>query len=285
MALADPPLAPGKMEKPDLASADSSPFAVFTVEQWTAAINKAIVQQAPCLAATGYLAGPWNSYSRPVVLTFPDKVNRMVKGRQAGGRALFNDQVIGRLGKQIAAPVPDVCVATLPQSLIDIEPKVAHMPAGSCHACTFFDNYSDRMGVAHHDLPGNRTGLAKLAILYGWVYASDPQLIYRNAPPRTLLSVDHGHFLGDGPNWTPEVLAGRPAPTPHPWIVDGAKLTPEELKAAAEALRLTTNQALCDAIGSAPVEWDVPISERVALGVYLAKRRLELLNHFNISVS
>lgn len=261
-------------------SSTMSPEAAAHAE-WTVLL--ASVQVEATTSAVTFKRGPFESFSRPVVLVCSDGVSRMVKGKQAGGRALFNDQVVGRLASLIGAPVPPVSIVALSADLIAIEPRLQHMPPGLCHASEFIDECSDRLGVDHTKLAENRRRFARLAILYGWVHANDYQLIYPNADPRRVWSVDHGHFLGDGgPDWTKDILNARGPSEPEPWVVNGASLVQSELHEAALELVAVDKAKIAGAVRSAPSDWNVPDHQCVALCAYLEKRRASLLAYFKI---
>jgi hypothetical protein len=198
---------------------------------------------------------------------------------------LFNDQVVARLAQKLRAPVPPPAIVDLPQELIDIEPNIRHMPAGLCHGSTFLDAHSDRQGVGNATVPENRARFASLAILYGWAYATDHQQIYPNAPPFLVSSVDHGHFIGNGPNWTPDLLASRPPAGADQLIATQASLTADELRQAAAPLAEVLLEDVAAAIAAAPDEWGIPMEHRVALAKYLWKRRGDLLAAYRIQVN
>ena len=62
-----------------------------------------------------------------------DERDYVLKGSQ-NGRKLVADHVVGRLGQLLGAPVGDTSFATIPDELIAIEPQLADVGAGICHA-------------------------------------------------------------------------------------------------------------------------------------------------------
>lgn len=244
---------------------------------WSVLIASAASLPLEVPKAKTFHKGPWASASKPVCVKCSDGIFRVLKGRQAGGRMLFNDQVVARLAQKIGAPVPKPAIVDLPKVLVDAEPSLKHMTDGLCHGSEFLDGHSDRQGVAHHKLDANRSRFALLAILYGWMYATDHQQIYPNTQPHLVVSVDHGHFIGDGPEWTPTVLEQRPVAQPDGVIVAGASLTRGELSAAARCLTAVAPEDIARSIAAAPDVWGVPMTDRLSCAQYIWRRRNELL--------
>jgi len=249
---------------------------------WSKLIGAAPRPEAVAAAQTFHKA--WGSASKPVCVKCSDGIYRVLKAKiddKDSGRGCFNDQVIARLAQKLGAPVPPPSIVILPKVLVDAEPNLKHMPPGPCHASEFRDHHSDRMGVANTGLKENRPRFASLAVLYGWMHASDHQVIYPNDPPPLVLSVDHGHFIGNGsPAWTPEMITARPYASADQTIVTGASLTQEELVEACKPLATITAEEIAEAVGAPPEEWGVSTEHRVALAKYLWKRRTELLTSY-----
>jgi hypothetical protein len=261
--------------------------AVEADPDWTALITAALAARPPItITAQTFHLGPWASASRPVCVKCSDGEFRVLKGMQAGGRMLFNDQVIARLAQSLGAPVPIPEIVELTQAFIDANASVKHMPAGPCHASAYLDKHSDRQGLAHFSLDANRPRFASLAILYGWAFASDHQQIYPNDPPFIVWSVDHGHFVGPGnPNWTPDLLSTRPTAHADQLITAGTSMKNDELVAAAKPLDRLTSKDMADAVAAPPDAWNVPPVDRIAFAAYMWKRRGELLSAYAQALS
>lgn len=154
----------------------------------------------------------WKTASKPVLLRCDDDKEYVVKGQQAG-RMIYNDQVIGKLGKRMEAPVPKVVLVDLPEELINAEPEMSHMTPGVSHGSLFITNSTERENdIMHTDITENVARFARLAALFGWVHANDRQFIYENSRPHLVYSVDHGHFLPKGPAWTVASLNSASSP-------------------------------------------------------------------------
>lgn len=216
----------------------------------------------------------WESDSKPVLVTASDGVDYVVKGIHKG-RVLVNDRVVGLLGALLDAPVGTVALIDVPQELIAMEPEMSHMSPGVSHGTVFLRGCGDRESVAHAT-GDNRERFARLAVLYGWVFASDHQVIYENVPPHTVHSVDHGHFFPGGPPWTEASLAGASPPEADQVLVSQAHLTQDELRAALPQLEAVTDDDLVEIVGGVPTAWGLTIPESVTLVSYLQGRRAQL---------
>lgn len=219
------------------------------------------------------------SFSRPVHVACSDGSEFVIKGLRHDispdemGRAMASDQVIGRLGTAIGAPVGEVGLVVVSEELIEVNPDMNHLKPGTAHGCRWIPGTTDRMWGQYMQEVANRERFAKLAILYGWMHANDHQVIYEEDTPHYAHSVDHGHFLPDAYQWTPVKLEADTTPVPDPHIMEGARLTPKDVANAAEQLSTVTDEVIARAVASPPDEWGITMDERKALAHYIAKRR------------
>lgn len=200
----------------------------------------------------------------------------VVKGRQVG-RAIVNEQVIAQIGLALGAPVGQPALIDVPAELIAAEPAMQHMLPGVSHGTRYLRDCSDRLWIEHVNVAVNRARFALLAVLYGWGHAGDHQLIYANAAPHLVYSVDHGHFFPTGPDWTAPALDQAPSATLYQDIVSTCGLTSAELRAALAALDGVQESAIIRAVAAPPDEWGCTMDERVTMVAFFAKRRSELL--------
>jgi hypothetical protein len=219
----------------------------------------------------------WTSYSHPVLLLCDDNQEYVVKGSQVG-RAIFNDHVIAWLGKALGAPIGIPRIIDVPAGLIALEPKMAHMTAGLAHGTHWEPGCTDASPVQHEQLPENRIRFAALAVLYGWVLAGNEQFIYKTTAPQLVVSVDHGHFFPNGPDWTTASLAGEPPPQLNQLIAGACNFTQAELAPVVARLRTIGDAHIAAIVGRPPAAWNVPRDERIALAEYLATRRDHLVH-------
>lgn len=220
-----------------------------------------------------------SSFSRPVWLECENDQIYVVKGQHAG-RSIFNDQMIARLGCNMNAPVGQPALIMIPEELRQNEPQLQDVSAGIAHGTLWVKDTTDRQWLAYTDKDYNHSRFALLSILYGWLCANDHQLIYHNQEPYYVYSVDHGHFLPNGPNWTIESLAGAPNPQPYEELRTGCNLSDCDIKFGLQAIRKVSNTNIMEAIAFPPDEWGVTMGERVSMAQFVIDRQKGLLENY-----
>jgi hypothetical protein len=238
--------------------------------------NGLFAQAVRPMSVTGHtLLRSWATSSAPVLLACDDGNEYVVKGRQVG-RAVVNDQIIGRLGSFIGAPVGSVALVDVPSELVTLNPQMRHVLPGLAHGCRFVPRCSERQGVLHATVGENRVRYASLAILYGWASANDHQFFFSDSVPYLVYSFDHGHFFPGGPQWTTATLASAPAALPDTLIVSQCGLRGDEIDQARSTLSLVTPEVIANAIATVPIDWGLSEGERECVGEYLFERCVAL---------
>ncbi len=243
---------------------------------WTALIAAARLPLGQPLAAVTFHR-VFGTASRPVLMTCDNGAEFVIKG-MTHDRTLVTEQIVGRLGRVIGAPVATVELVFVSPELVKAEPQLAHVTPGLVHGSKWIADCTDRSGVEvkYANMSENRNRFALLSVLYSWVSAQDQQFIYEKAAPHLVWSVDHGHFFPGGPRWSVQSLTGVP-----PAVVDGTfaacALTPIEIAEAVEALRSVADHDIAAAVAAIPADWVFTAAEREAVARYLARRRSELL--------
>jgi hypothetical protein len=218
----------------------------------------------------------WATASLPALLSCDDGHAYVVKDH-IPRQGLVTEYVAARLGAMLAAPVPSIRFVEVTDVLVAADPFLsANFRAGVWHGALWIPGCSERMGLDHVNELENRPRFARLAILYSWLGAADHQFIYENAYPYRVHSVDHGHFLPSGPNWTVESLS-EGSPVSLDVLFRACSLTRDELFQVRARLLRITDELIIDCVRSAPLEWDVTLDQRVALARYLISRRTDLL--------
>ena len=193
------------------------------------------------------------------------------------GRTMFNENVVGRLGRFMLAPVPEVALVYVSQELIDQSTGVmGHLRSGIAHGSRLIENSTP--AEPKHQMrcpiePQNRPRFAHLAVLFGWTNVSDDSKIndaeFLYDQGSNVHGVDFGNFFG-GPKWEKFAQLNSRA-TPKAWI--GSKLVPGELDDASQHLRDLTPEQIACAVAAPPVEWGVTFDERVMLATLLHARQ------------
>jgi hypothetical protein len=217
----------------------------------------------------------WPSASRPVLCGCDDGARWVIKGSH-NGRSLVADNVVGRLGQLLGAPVGDVGFVDIPDALKAIEPLLADVGTGIGHATSFLPDCTDKESVGHMDVPENRPRFALLTVLYSWALSNDPQCIYSKFEPRLVHSVDHGHFLNGSTTWSVATLQGVGPVAVDPYFA-ACGLSTAELTAGRRALEAITEDDIALVVADPPDQWGITTQEREALRQYLSARRVGLL--------
>jgi hypothetical protein len=217
----------------------------------------------------------YGSASKPVLMRCDDNRDYVLKGSH-NGRRLVADHFVGRLGQLMGAPVGQIVFGFIPSELIALEPQLADVGAGICHATLWVPDCTDRQGIDHMNQPYNRDRFALLQVLYSLALASDHQLIYAKSAPFLVHSVDHGHFLNGGTGWTADTLRQIGPVTVDPYF-RACGLPDAALAAAKPRLAEITDDDLRMIAAGLPDEWKVTAEDRSALVEYFVARRDRLL--------
>jgi hypothetical protein len=255
------------------------------LDEWNAQIRIAASKRPIPIRADSYLNKLNGSISRAFVVKGSDGKKYAVKGTQDRTgvapfdirRPLCNDQIVGRLGRDMGAPVPEVVFVELTAAFIAANPSISYMHAGICHGQILMDTCSEKLGIQHCDVPDNRSRFAAIALLYGWIPAGDRQLIYEKSPPYLVYSVDHGHFFPQGPQWTVATLKTAIAPSPDSGLVTACKLTAADIIGALKGLSSLSSNDIATAVGMPIDLWGLSPIERAEVADYLDKRRAAML--------
>ena len=248
-------------------------------EKLRQALEVAIANPEEAIIATTIRRG-WQSSAKPVLVRGIDGNEYVVKGKQAG-RQIINDRVVAKLGQAMQAPVGEPYLIEITQDLIDLDSEFSYLAVGIAHATKFIPDCSEREFFLHIDESTNRSRFAALAVLYGWLYASDHQFVYKKQSPHLVYSIDHGNFFVGSPEWTIERLGRQVAPAkPDHLIVSTYKLNDEDFSPALNALQEITEQIIMQTVRDIPQEWGINIDERLTLVEYLIQRRHDLLANF-----
>jgi hypothetical protein len=249
---------------------------VLTDEEWTDLFK---TTPSPSRITAHTFVRKWETASKPVALRCSDNQTWVCKGLSntnlGSGRSVFSDHVLGRAGRAIEAPVPDITLVDIPAALIAAEPEMSHLIPDLAHGSLLMNDCSDRMGIFAPTSDQQRRDLASIAIFYGWAHCNDLQIIKQIGAPEDIFTVDHGHFLHGGPAWTIASLVAAPPPAPDPSCT--AHLTPAELDPPVHRLRALGDTAIAGFIAAAPDEWGITTDEKLALAKYLSQRRDELV--------
>jgi hypothetical protein len=232
----------------------------------------------------------YDTYSNPAVLTCSDGADYVVKalrtGRESGlrySRPLITDQVAGRLGSRMGAPVAPVTLVEVPAEMIANQPQLARWRSGVAHGSRWIETPTNAaLTISYTAEAANAERYADLAVLYGWFHAGDRQFLYTVATPHLVFSADHGHFLPGAPGWTSDtLLRGQADVNVDPVLVGAVGLSLEVLSRSVQKLTGITNADVAEAVAAPPANWGITMPDRIALGQFLARRRDQMIRDFS----
>ena len=263
-------------------------------EEWRTLLLEGAEARLPAINATEYRKhADQLSFASPAMLACEDGEEYWVKHMivsdgcmpttrtaQIGG--MVTDHVIGSLAPKIIEDVvPAIRLVSIPSDLIAVAPRLQNACPGLAHGsrnasrnCTGKASVTD---FGHFNLPFNRPRFAGLAVLYGLSLASDHQVIYRMDGEPVVFSVDHGHFLPNGPNWTAAACSARHDGVLDPHVITACALTHDELAASMDRLGRLTATDVARAVAAPPDEWWFPVADRIAMARFLWARREAIL--------
>lgn len=244
---------------------------------WEESVTAALAQPRVADRQAVAYRSTYATASRPALLLCDNGTDWIVKGPETG-KTTTSEQVVCSLGTMLDAPVAPWGLVHVPQSLLDITPDLAHMPAGLAHGTHLIPNCIDARDLPYLNAE-NRPRYAALSVLYSWVEANDHQVLFQIGSPVLVYSHDHGHFFPSGPDWTEATLAAGPVPHTHPFF-DHIGLVHAELLPTLQRLGGITEMDLVHAVTRPPSEWACTIAERVALAKYLWDRKPQVIALF-----
>lgn len=216
---------------------------------------------------------------RPVLLSDSWGDEYVVKGA-AAGRSRFADYVVGRLGREIGAPVAPVSLVRLSAAFVEENPGAHGLGVGIAHGSKWIPGVSDVLHPVYTHVPENRPRYSALALLFGCAIAFDQQYLVEEDEPHLVFSADHGEFFPGRSAWTARLLRQRSGLLAGDGnLVSECRLTAGELSEAAESLATLSDAAIATAVGTPPAEWGINLAERLAIALFLARRRDRLVNH------
>jgi len=198
---------------------------------------------------------------------------------QQSPRVPITEQIVGRIGTLIDAPVCSVKLIEITEECSDwefmadrlLEPGIAH---GSQQISGARDTYV--LGNRRKD--DNRTRHCYFMALYDWCWGDDAQWLEVPADDYSYYSHDHGFYLPPGtPDWSITSLLSA-VDEPHELddrIGDIDALTAVTVAGKIEAV---TRSQICQALSAVPSTWPVTDEELETVGFFLEARAAGVAN-------
>lgn len=189
------------------------------------------------------------------------------------GRLPVTEQIVGRLGDLIDAPVCK-CKLVMLDEIIgwEIRQGTSRMvEKGFAHGSRAVEPTLETRELKFRADDDNRRRHCGLYALCDWLYCGDLQWLRATDEDNAYYSHDHGFFL-TGLNWTQESLASCGADQ-GPISLDADQLDTDELVRLAEVLESLTLDEIETAISGLPTSWPVSDEELAAVAQFADLRK------------
>lgn len=183
-----------------------------------------------------------------------------------------NEQLVGRLGALIGAPVCEVALVKIPQALVGWEFRPGRpLEEGWVHGSLAADLVVETRDMTSRTTDDNPKRHAGIYALHDWLGGSDAQWLMVGAEA-AYYSHDHGHYFPGGPDWSAATLnqaAGAAFQLGHP----ATGLDAQELARLANVLEGLNEQEIAFCASNLPTDWPVTDDELEALVGFVDARR------------
>ena len=189
----------------------------------------------------------------------------------SSSRIPANEQIAGRLGRQIGVAIPEPALVRL-DGLQGWEFHPGRfIEPGWAHGCVAVDGAFETRTLAHRPDDENRVRHAGFYALMDWLAGGDQQWLYAAPERNAYYSHDHGHFFPGGPNWSVAALSATGVAS-RALNVPADGLDPGELARLADAIEQTSLQEIEGVMSKIPQDWPVTDSDLAELAAFIASR-------------
>lgn len=188
-------------------------------------------------------------------------------------RLPVTEQIVGRLGRLIGAPVCDCKLISLDEiEGWEIRQGTGRLvESGYAHGSQAVEPSLETRELKFRSDDDNRRRHCGLYALSDWLYCGDLQWLRATDQENAYFSHDHGFFL-TGPEWTRESLAACGV-EPGPITLDPAQLDPGEINRLGGALEGLSSADIEAAISGLPTSWPVSDEELAAVAQFADLRK------------
>ena len=185
------------------------------------------------------------------------------------------EQIVGRCGALIGAPVRPVGLVAIPESLAGLEIYPGYsLATGIAHGSLHLDAAQLAWSLEHAERDENRSRYLGIVALYDWCWGDDPQWLYQTGANADYeyYSHDHGEYLLNHEGWTPDAIMA---------VVDEPRTLTPRLSTSllagfaelADCIASVTHEQLVEVLSAIPSSWPVSDTQLEILGFFLERRR------------
>lgn len=202
-----------------------------------------------------------------------------------GERIPVTEQIVGRLGRLIEAPVCDCALVQLDDIAgWEIRPGTGRLvEPGFAHGSVAIEPVLETRELKHRSEDDNRRRHCGLYALSDWLYGGDLQWLRATDEDNAYYSHDHGYFL-TGPDWTIDSLAEL-RDEPVPVTLGTEQLDPDELERLAGSLEALPTEAIEAAVSAIPASWPVTNAELEAVVEFADVRKSAVAGRLRVLVA
>jgi hypothetical protein len=190
-----------------------------------------------------------------------------------GPRVPVTEQIVGRAGRLIGAPVCAVQTIEIPPDFVGWEFRPgARLEVGIAHASRQIDPVVENGTLDRRLDDDNARRHAYIFALHDWCWGGDGQWLVALAEDNAYYSHDHGWYLPpEGPVWTADSLEAH-VDMAHEFGGSGDAITPAIASEVAASLRKVERAALRDVLRTIPRTWPITDDELECVGFFLERR-------------
>ncbi len=190
-----------------------------------------------------------------------------------GSRVPVTEQIVGRAGALIGAPVCVVEVVYLPSAIAGWAYRPGHLiERGFAHGSVAIDKcVEERPGLGDRDKDENAVRHPGYFALYDWCWGGDTQALLDLDGDRRFHSHDHGSFLPPGGGWDIPNLQ-QSVGAAHELGSDGAGMDMVEVARLATRLENVTRAEILQILTRIPRSWPTTDVELETVGAFLEER-------------
>jgi hypothetical protein len=215
-----------------------------------------------------------NGGSRPFLVLGSDNRQYWVKAlnNPQSPRVPVNEQIVGRVGALIGAPVCGASIIRIPATIAGWQVTPGYVLAeGLAHASLAEEPVTQIGALQYRTDDDNVTRHVAILALSDLCWGEDLQWLVKSSDENRYFSHDHGYYFPQGPNWTRADLEAN-VDVAHELADNGAHITLAAARSVANAVESVTREALANAIAGVPQSWLVSDEELETIGYFIEER-------------